>query len=85
MGFVATPEFVERYLNLALGSAACVDRAVVRLDAETAAAWARKNGVAGEQGAARIVEVRCPVTPYRIYWDQQAPEGPMLLLLLLPA
>ena len=84
MGFVATPEFVERYLNLDLASAACVDRAVVRLEAETAAAWARRNRVVGEQGAAWIVEVCCPAGTCRLYWDQPTPEGPLLLLLLLP-
>lgn len=84
MGFLVTPEFLERYLDLDPASAACIDRAVVRLQADPAAAWARRNRVVGEQGTAWIIEVRCPVTPYRIYWAQPTPEGPLLLLLLLP-
>lgn len=84
MGFVTTPEFVERYLKLDFASAACVDRAIVRLEADPAAAWARRNRVVGEQGAAWIVEVRCPEGAYRLYWDQPTPEGPLLLLVLLP-
>ena len=84
MGFAATPEFVERYLGLDLASAACIDRAVVRLEADPAAAWARKNRVVGERGAAWIVPVRCPAGTYRLYRDQPRPEGPLLLLLLLP-
>jgi hypothetical protein len=84
VGFVATPEFIERYLGLDLASAACIDGAIVRLEAEPASAWARRNRVVGEQGTAWIVEVRCPAGDYRLYWTQPTPEGPLQLLLLLP-
>lgn len=85
MGFVATPEFVERYLRLDLAAAACIDRAIARLEADPASGWARRNRVVGEQGAAWIVLVPCPGGTYRLYWDQPSPDDSLSLLLLLPA
>jgi hypothetical protein len=84
LGFVATPEFVERYLRLDLAAAACIDRAIARLEANPASGWAKRSRVVGERGAAWIILVPCPAGTYRLYWDQPAPEAPLLLLLLLP-
>ena len=84
MGFAATPEFVERYLRLDLAAAACIDRAITRLEADPASSWAGRSRVVGEHGTAWIILVPCPEGTCRVYWDQPTAEGPLLLPLLLP-
>ena len=80
---VATPEFLEAYQRLDHSGLERVDSAIVRLASDPSSAWARQNGVRGEQGSAWLIIVRCQTNDWALYWDQPDPDGPVRLLLLL--
>ncbi|MBN2113951.1 MAG: hypothetical protein JW785_07490 [Acidimicrobiia bacterium] len=84
MDLDATPESMDRYLRIDHAATLCVDQAIERLLADPRAPWAGRNCVVGKRGAAWIIQVECPSTTFRLYWDLPTAEGPVHLLLLLP-